>query len=675
MMQQYLRAKAEHPDKLLFYRMGDFYELFYDDAQRASRLLDITLTARGQSAGAPIPMAGVPYHAVDGYLAKLMKLGESVAICEQIGDPATSKGPVERKVLRVVTPGTVTDANLLDAKRDSLLVAVNPGRHRTGIAWLNLASGQFTLTEVPAADAAAMLDRLDVAELLVPDGMQTLSRREGVPTRALPAWQFDAVAAAKALAKHFGTHDLAAFGVDDRDLGLGGAGALLGYAAATQQSALAHVRSLTVESASEFLGLDAATRRNLEITETLRGDPAPTLLSLLDACGTAAGSRLLRHWLTHPLRSQAEAAARHAAVAFWMDERAVRAALAHELARTADVERIAARIALASARPRDLAALRDTLGRVPAMVAALAPMDVPLVTSLAQALAIDPQWADLLTRAIAAEPAAQVRDGGVIATGFDTELDELRAIDDTCGEFLLALEARERARSGIANLKVEYNRVHGFYIEVTHAQVQKIPDDYRRRQTLKNAERYITPELKTFEDRALSAQQHAVAREKLLYERLIADLSPAIAALQSMGSALAVLDVLTTFAERAETLDFARPDFVAATGLAIRGGRHPVVERQIDAFIANDLDVTPERRLLVITGPNMGGKSTYMRQAAVIALLAYCGSFVPARAAAIGPARRDPHAHRRRRRSGRRPLHVHGRDDRGGRDLAPGDRE
>ena len=366
MMQQYLRAKAEHPDKLLFYRMGDFYELFYDDAQRAARLLDITLTARGQSAGAPIPMAGVPYHAVDGYLAKLMKLGESVAICEQIGDPATSKGPVERKVLRVVTPGTVTDAGLLDAKRDSLLVAVNPGRHRTGIAWLNLASGQFTLTEVPAAETAAALERLDVAELLVPDGVPVPVRGDGVPTRALPAWQFDAAAATRALAKHFGTRDLAAFGVEDRDLATGAAGALLSYAAATQQSALAHVRSLAVEAASEYIALDAATRRNLEITATLRGEPAPTLLSLLDACGTPAGSRLLRHWLTHPLRAQGAAAARHAAIAAWVDDRAARLAVAQELARTADVERIAARIALASARPRDLAGLRDTLARLPA---------------------------------------------------------------------------------------------------------------------------------------------------------------------------------------------------------------------------------------------------------------------------------------------------------------------
>ena len=636
-MQQYFRAKAEHPDKLLFYRMGDFYELFYDDAHRAARLLDITLTARGQSAGAPIPMAGVPFHAVDGYLAKLMKLGESVAICEQIGDPATSKGPVERKVLRVVTPGTVTDADLMEAKRDALLVAVNRGRHRAGLAWLNLASGQFTLSEVPMAEENAALERLDVAELLLPENSQPRRANGGAPTRLLPAWQFDSAAAAKALAKHFGTHDLAAFGIDDRDLALGAAGALLAYAASTQQSALAHVRTLSVETASEYLALDAATRRNLEITQTLRGDAAPTLLSLLDNCGTPAGSRLLRHWLTHPLRSQGAAAARHAAVACWKEDAAARRALAQEIARVCDVERIVARIALASARPRDLAGLRDTLQRTPAIGDALASIEAPLVVSLAGSLAMEARWSELLVQAIAADPAAQVRDGGVIAAGFDAELDELRATDDHCGEFLVALEARERARTGIANLKVEYNRVHGFYIEVTHAHAQKIPDDYRRRQTLKNAERYITPELKAFEDRALSAQERALAREKVLYERLVTDLAPAIPALQNLGAALATLDVLTTFAERAETLDLERPEFAPFTGLAIHGGRHPVVERQVETFIANDLHLAPERRLLVITGPNMGGKSTYMRQAAVIALLAYCGSLVPARSAVIGP--------------------------------------
>jgi DNA mismatch repair protein MutS len=641
MMRQYLAAKAAHPDKLLFYRMGDFYELFYDDAQRAARLLDITLTARGQSAGAPIPMAGVPYHAVEGYLARLMKLGESVAICEQIGDPATSKGPVERKVLRVVTPGTVTDASLLDARRDSLLVAVNPGRHRSGIAWLNLASGSFTLAEVPAAETAAALARLDVAELLVPDAAAVPPPRgAGVPTRALPAWRFDPAAATRALARQFGTRDLAAFGVEDLDLAVGAAGALLDYAAGTQAAALAHVRALAVESAGDYLQLDAATRRNLEITTTLRGESAPTLLSLLDGCASAAGSRLLRQWLTHPLRAQASAAARHAAVAAWQEHAAARRDFARELGRSADLERIAGRVALLTARPRDLAGLRDTLARLPALqaaVAAVAADAAPLLAQLAAGLDVDPQWATLLARAVAPEPAAQVRDGGVIAAGFDAELDELRAIDEHCGEFLVALEARERERTGIGSLKVEYNRVHGFYIEVSNAHAARVPDDYRRRQTLKNAERYVTPELKTFEDKALSAQERALAREKLLYERLLADLAPAVPGLSRAAAALAALDVLATFAERAEALGFVRPAFVAATGLVIRGGRHPVVERQVEDFIPNDLELSPERRLLIVTGPNMGGKSTYMRQAAAIVLLAYSGAYVPAASAGIGP--------------------------------------
>jgi len=476
----------------------------------------------------------------------------------------------------------------------------------------------------------------------VPEGVGIAALRGGsVPTRALPAWRFDGAAATRALARQFGTRDLAAFGVEDLDLAVGAAGALLEYAAGTQPAGLAHVRALAVESAGEYLQLDAATRRNLEITATLRGEPAPTLLSLFDACATAAGSRLLRHWLTHPLRSQAAAAARHAAVAAWAERPSARREFARELARTVDIERIAGRVALLSARPRDLAGLRDTLARLPALAAAvadLAPADAaPLLAATAAALDVHPQWAALLARAIAPEPAAQVRDGGVIAAGFDAELDELRAIDDHCGEFLVALEARERARSGIANLKVEYNRVHGFYIEVTNANTARVPDDYRRRQTLKNAERYITPELKAFEDKALSAQERALAREKLLFDRLLADLAPAVPALVAAAAALAALDVLATFAERAEALGLVAPRFVAATGLAIRGGRHPVVERQVDDFIANDLSLAPERRLLIVTGPNMGGKSTYMRQAAVIVLLAYCGAWVPAAEAEIGP--------------------------------------
>jgi len=638
MMQQYLRAKAEHPDKLVFYRMGDFYELFYADAEHASRLLDITLTTRGQSAGAPIPMAGVPHHSLEPHLAKLMKHGESVVVVEQFGDPATSKGPVERRIARIVTPGTLTDANLLDAKRDCLLAALLPHGKRAGIAWLNLASGAFTLTEVPLSEAAGVLERIGPAELLLPDEATAPALRGGMPpVRSLAAWKFDATAAAKALAKQLGTFDLAAYGVAETPLAVGAAGALLDYASTTQMSALAHIRALRVETASEFVSLDPASRRNLEITMTLAGDVAPTLFSLLDGCATAAGSRLLRTWLTQPLRSQAKASSRHDATdALRADGPATRALVAG-LRKTIDIERVVGRIALRNARPRDLAGLRDTLARLPELQATAATIDAPLLQAATGALDIDPHWAALLARAIALEPAALVRDGGVIATGFDADLDELRAIDAHCGEFLVALEARERERTGIANLKVEYNRVHGFYIEVTNTHVEKIPGDYRRRQTLKNAERYITPELKTFEDKALSAQERALAREKFLFERLLDDLAPAIPVLQDAAAALATLDVLANLAERADALRLTRPSFVAEAGIAIRGGRHPVVEKQVESFIPNDVTLAQGRRLLIVTGPNMGGKSTYMRQTAVVALLAYCGIGVPADAATLGP--------------------------------------
>jgi len=641
MMQQYLRVKAEHPDKLVFYRMGDFYGLFYGDAERGAPLLDITLTARGNSAGAPIPMAGVPYHAVEQYLAKLIRLGESVAICEQIGDPATSKGPVERKVTRIVTPGTVTDAGLLEAKRDCLLVALNPGKQRVGVAWLSLASGQMRLRDIALSDLAAELDRLAPSELLHPEGSAVAPPRVGSPTRALPPWQFDADTASRRLRDQFGTHDLAAFGVSDAPLAVAAAGALLGYVQATHQTAqpgsMAHVRSLLVERADDHLALDAATRRNLEITETLRGEPAPTLLSLLDACTTSAGSRLLRMWLTMPLRAQDVAAARHVAIAEFNAATPLRQRIAVELRRTVDVERVASRIALGNARPRDLSGLRDTLARLPTLAALLADCTSALIAEAARALAIDLKWAALLTRAVASEPAAMVRDGNVIASGYDAELDELRALHDNCGAFLVDLETRERERSGITNLKVEYNKVHGFYIEVTHANVDKIPADYRRRQTLKNAERYITAELKSFEDKALSAQERALAREKALFDELLAQLAPAIPALQSAALALATLDVLSTHSELAAARRWNQPTFTAAPGIAIRGGRHPVVETQVEHFIPNDLVLDPSRRLLIVTGPNMGGKSTYMRQTAIIALFAYCGLLVPAASAEIGP--------------------------------------
>ena len=638
MIRQYLRAKAEHPDKLVFYRMGDFYELFYGDAEHASRLLDITLTSRGQSAGAPIPMAGVPYHALEPHLAKLMKHGESVVIVEQVGDPATSKGPVERRVARIVTPGTLTDANLLDAKRDCLLAAFLPKGKRAGIAWLNLASGAFTLIEVPMSEATGVLERIGTAELLLPDETPAPALRGGMPpVRSLAAWKFDAAAAARALAKQLGTFDLAAYGVDESPLAVGAAGALLDYASTTQMSALAHIRALSVESASEFVSLDPASRRNLEITSTLSGEDSPTLFSLLDGCATAAGSRLLRVWLTQPLRSQAKAAARHDATDALRTNGPAARATVSALKKTIDVERVVGRIALRNARPRDLAGLRDTLVRLPDLRAAAAGIDAPLVHAAIASLDVDPRWATLLASAIAREPAALVRDGGVIAAGFDGELDELRAIDANCGEFLVALEARERTRTGIANLKVEYNRVHGFYIEVTNAHVEKIPDDYRRRQTLKNAERYITPELKTFEDKALSAQERALAREKLLFERLLDDLAPAIPKLQDAAAALATLDVLANLAERAIALRLTRPTFATEPGITIRGGRHPVVEQQVESFIPNDVALAQDRRLLIVTGPNMGGKSTYMRQTAVVALLAYCGIGVPADSAVLGP--------------------------------------
>ncbi len=636
MMQQYLRIKAAHPDKLVFYRMGDFYELFYDDAERAAPLLDITLTSRGASAGARIPMAGVPYHAAEQYLAKLVRLGESIAICEQIGDPATAKGPVERKVMRIVTPGTVTDAGMLDARRASLLVAVHGPAQRAGVAWLDLASGALSVTDVAHSELAPLLQRLAPSEMLHAEGY-AIGAPDAVPTRALPPWQFDAEAADRRLCEQFGTRDLAAFGADEAPLGIIAAGALLQYARSTQQAALAHVRAVRVERADDHLLLDVATRRNLELTETLRGESAPTLLSLLDTCASAAGSRLLRQWLTNPQRSQSAATERHAGISEFIAASLDFAGMPALLKRCVDVERVAARIALASARPRDLSGLRDTLELIPTIADPARKCASPLLCDAAAGLDIDARWLVLLRKAIAREPAATVRDGGVIATGHDAELDELRAIQDNCGAFLVDLEARERTRTGIASLKVEYNRVHGFYIEVTNAHTEKIPDDYRRRQTLKGAERYITPELKSFEDKALSAQDRALSREKALYDALLAELAPAIPALQRAAHALALLDVVGAHATSVAALGWTRPEFSATPGIDIRDGRHPVVEMQVEHFIANDVTLAPARRLLIVTGPNMGGKSTYMRQTAVIALLAYCGLFVPAASARLGP--------------------------------------
>ncbi len=630
MIQQFLRIKAEHPDGLLFYRMGDFYELFFEDAERAAKLLDITLTHRGTSNGVPIKMCGIPYHAAEQYLARLVKLGLSIAICEQVGDPAASKGPVERKVMRILTPGTITDSALLEEKRDNLLLSLHQRHGKLGLAWLNLASGQFFVCETAVENLPAELERLQPSEILHAENAVLQS---GAACKQLPAWHFELDTARRALCQQFSTLDLAGFGCDDYSVGLEAAGALLGYARLTQGQAMAHIRSMQVYSADQYVRMDAATRRNLEITQTLRGEAAPTLLSLLDTCATNMGSRLLSHWLHHPLRNRAVLRARLDAAdklnEFYKETQKL-------LKSCVDVERITTRIALKSARPRDLSGLRDTLTALPQLHAQLSACDSPLVNALTDALQADTHLAGMLQSSLKNEPSSVLREGGVIAEGFDAELDELRGIQTNCGDFLLALEARERARTGIATLKVEYNRVHGFYIEVSIAQSVNVPIDYRRRQTLKNAERYITPELKTFEDKALSANERALAREKYLYDQLLDQLAPYISQLQRTAAAIAELDVLATFSERAATLNFSAPQFSDDEQISIVQGRHPVVEAQVDRFTPNDTELSDARRMLLITGPNMGGKSTYMRQVAIIALLAHVGCFVPAQQASLG---------------------------------------
>jgi DNA mismatch repair protein MutS len=629
MMQQYLRIKGEHPDILLFYRMGDFYELFYDDAEKASRLLDLTLTSRGASAGSPVKMAGVPAHSVEQYLAKLVKLGESVAICEQIGDPATAKGPVDRQVTRIVTPGTLTDAALLDDKADNVLLSLHRDKTTVGLAWLSLASGTLRVAEIAPQALDNELRRIGPAEVLISEG----SELEGFFVTRLPAWQFDVDSGRKKLLKQLGAATLAGFGCEDLTLAIGACGALLEYAAKTQGQALAHVTAVTAERGADYVRLDAATRRNLELTETLRGEPAPTLFSLLDECATGMGSRLLRHWLHHPLRDRAVLAARHEAVSA-LDKHC--SEVHAVLRRFADVERITARLALKSVRPRELSGLRDSLARLPELRQAL-----PDSTALLKALLADLQTPGeallLLQKAIQEDPAARVVDGGVIADGYSTELDQLRRLQSHAGDFLVNLERNERERTGIPNLRVAYNQVHGYYVEVTNSHAGKVPDDYRRRQTLKNAERYITPELKAFEDKALSARDRALALEKSLFDGLLEDFQKHLQTLQCIARALAQIDVVSAFAHLAARRGYCRPEFLDDVRIEIEGGRHPVVEAQIESFIANDCRLLPTRRLLLVTGPNMGGKSTYMRQAALIVLMAHVGSFVPAKAARLGP--------------------------------------
>ncbi|MBX9872611.1 MAG: DNA mismatch repair protein MutS, partial [Burkholderiaceae bacterium] len=648
MMQQYLALKAGYPDTLLFYRMGDFYELFFADAEKAARLLDITLTQRGQSAGQPVVMAGVPFHSVETYLARLIKLGESVAICEQVGDVATSKGPVERKVVRVVTPGTLTDSALLNEKSESLLLAVHQGpRNTVGLAWLSVTQGEVQLAECSPDELPEWLARIAPGELLYSAGctpvfeqrLQELRLSTGITLALRPEWQFDPALGQAKLLELLKAASLAAWSAAELPQAHAAGAALLAYAEHTQGRALSHVHNLRVQRKDQLINLPQTTRRNLELVQTLRGEDSPTLFSLLDTCMTGMGSRLLKSWLLEPARDRGPAQARLDAIT------SLRAGpwqkLREQLKGCSDVERITARIALRQVRPRELVALQQTLQKTEQLSPVLE-SQTGLLGQIAGQLRPPAGCAELLARAILPEPAALVRDGGVINHGFDAELDELRAIQTNCDGFLLELETRERARSGIANLRVQYNKVHGFYIEVTSSNLDRVPEDYRRRQTLKNAERFITPELKAFEDKALSAQERALAREKWLYEQLLDQLEPHIPALTRTAKALATLDVLCTLTERSLTLDWCAPQFVAEPCIEITAGRHPVVQARLaetssGAFIANDTRLGLKQRMQIITGPNMGGKSTYMRQVALIVLLASMGSYVPASACRLGP--------------------------------------
>ena len=639
MMRQYLSIKAEHPDRLVFYRMGDFYELFFDDARRAAQLLDITLTRRGKSGGEPIPMAGVPYHAAESYLAKLIKLGESVAICEQIGDPATSKGPVERRVMRIVTPGTVSDEALMDERSDNLLAALLEESGHFGLAWLDLTGGRFHVQQLDDAEAlAGELERLRPAELLLPEDQAAPPRPgggSGITRR--PPWHFEHDSAVRLLNQQLGTHDLSGFGCTGLPLAIGAAGALLQYVSDTQRSALPHITRLQVDDHADGIIIDAATRRNLELVEAASGKRQHSLAGLLDSTATPMGGRLLRRWISRPLRDQNRVRERHATIACLLDRHLVEATQ-DRLRSIGDIERILARVALKTARPRDLAVLRDSLSSLPELQASLRDAEDPGLQALAADIAEHPETLDLLSRAIVENPPVVLRDGGVLAPGFDSELDELRDLSQNADQFLVDLERRERERTGIETLKVSYNRVHGYYIEISRSKSEQAPAEYIRRQTLKGAERFITPELKAFEDKVLSARERALQREKMLYEQLLESLMSPLPALQHSADGIARLDVLSCFAERAQRLDLCRPVFRDEPGLAVSRGRHPVVEQVSETpFVANDLTMDDQRNILIITGPNMGGKSTFMRQSALIVLMAYAGSYVPASSAELGP--------------------------------------
>ena len=640
MMQQYLRIKAEHPHEFLFYRMGDFYELFYDDAKRAAELLDISLTARGKSGGEPIPMAGVPFHSAEGYVARLVRLGESVVICEQVGDPATSKGPVERQVARIITPGTLTDEAFLEERRDNLLAAIYEHKNRYGLAVLDISAGRFHVSELDnSAFAHSEIERLKPAELLVSDELaeqEWIQSLRGLGLRRQPPWAFEIETAHRILNEQFKTRDLVGFGCEGMSLAIAAAGCLMQYAKDTQRSALPHINSLIVDKGSEAVHIDAATRKNLEIDLNLNGGTEQTLVSVLDRTRTPMAARMLRRWLHRPLRNITVLQERQQAIQ-WMLEQFRFETFDNAMRSIGDIERILSRIALRSARPRDLERLKLALNALPEIQSLLTECEGVRLNHLRQAASTFPDLASLLSRAIKENPPVVIREGGVIASGYDAELDELQGLSENAGSYLIELEERERVRTGIATLKVGYNRVHGYFIEVGKAQQFEPPAEYQRRQTLKNAERFITPELKEFEDKALSAKSRALAREKALYDELLDLLAEQLTPLRASAEALAELDLLRNLAERASTLEYNCPTLVDSASLTITEGRHPVVEQVLDTpFVANSAELNPERQMLMVTGPNMGGKSTYMRQIAIITLMAQIGSYVPASSAEIG---------------------------------------
>lgn len=642
MMQQYLSIKADYPQMLLFYRMGDFYELFFDDAQEASRLLDITLTARGQSAGEPIPMAGVPYHAVDGYLARLVKLGMSVAICEQIGDPATSKGPVEREVVRIVTPGTITDEALLEDRQENLIAAIHQDNELYGLAVLDMTSGRFHVLQLNTTEALlGELERLRPAELLINENSDdTLFSSLHTSITQQTPWLYELDYARRILCEQLGTNDLSGFGCEELEQATCAAGCLLHYVRETQRSILPHIHSLHIEQREDSIILDAATRRNLELEYSLSDHPDNTLAGILDKTSTPMGSRLLRRWINRPLRNHQVLKQRQQAIHLQLNDERF-SELAELLRRVGDIERILTRVALKSARPRDLTQLRTALGCLPQVQEHLQQQNCELFQQLQQRIGTFPEVFQLLINAIIEQPPLLIRDGGVIAEGYDTELDELRSLQHNVGQILTDMEINERQRSGINTLKVGYNRVHGYYIEISRAQSDNVPDNYQRRQTLKASERFITPELKELEDKVLSANDRALSREKALYDQLLDKLNEGLIALQESAGALAELDAINNLAERALSLNMKVPEFHDQVGIEIKAGRHPVIEQvQHSPFTPNDIHLDEQQRMLIITGPNMGGKSTYMRQTALITLMAYMGSFVPAETARIGPVDR-----------------------------------